>query len=180
MIEVLVSIVILTIGLLGFAALFARVQQAGNEAYDRAQALLLLESMVNRISANRPAATCYAITSSAGAPYLGVADSGNSGIPACEGYGDALSQASANSDLAEWELELRGSAEKAGTSNAGGALNARGCVFRDAVTGAYTVAVAWQGMSDSAIPVNNCGLSRYGSESRRRVVWVTLKIATLL
>ena len=56
MIEVLVSIVILTIGLLGFAALFAKVQQAGNEAYDRAQALLLLESIVNRISANRPAA----------------------------------------------------------------------------------------------------------------------------
>jgi hypothetical protein len=53
-------------------------------------------------------------------------------------------------------------------------------VFRDETSGAYTVAVAWQGMSDSAISANNCGVSRYSSELRRRVVWITLKIATLL
>ena len=73
MIEVLVSIVIMTIGLLGFAGLFVRSQQAGIEAYDRAQALLLVESMVNRISTNRQTASCYALTPSSGEPYLGVA-----------------------------------------------------------------------------------------------------------
>lgn len=180
MIEVLLSIVIMTIGLLGFAGLFVRSQQAGIEAYDRAQALLLVESMVNRIATNRQTAPCYALTASSGEPYLGVADSGYTGIPTCSGYGDAGSQTRADADLAEWNVELQGSAERAGSSNAGGALGARGCVYRDTASGVYTVAVAWQGLTESAVPQNNCGANRYGSESKRRVVWVTLKIATLL
>ena len=180
MIEVLVSIVIMTIGLLGFAGLFVRSQQAGIEAYDRAQALLLVESMVNRISTNRQTASCYALTPSSGEPYLGVADSGYTGIPACRGYGDAVSQARADADLTEWNAELQGSAERMGSSNAGGALGARGCIYHDATSGVYTIAVAWQGLTESAVPQNNCGANRYSSESKRRVIWVTLKIATLL
>ena len=66
--------VILLVGLLGLAALMTSSQKAESESYQRAQALLLLQDMVERINANRAVAACYAITTdpSAGTPYLGV------------------------------------------------------------------------------------------------------------
>jgi type IV pilus assembly protein PilV len=56
MIEVLVSVVILLIALLGTAGLIARSGQSEMESYQRAQALTLLKDMVARINANRQAA----------------------------------------------------------------------------------------------------------------------------
>src|SRR4051812_34767512 len=62
MIEVLVSLFIVTLGLLGLAALQAKAQQAELESYQRAQALVLVQDMVDRINANRKTAGCYAFT----------------------------------------------------------------------------------------------------------------------
>ena len=62
LVEVLVSVVILLVGLLGLAALMTNSQKAEAESYQRAQALLLLQDMVGRINANRAVAACYAIT----------------------------------------------------------------------------------------------------------------------
>ncbi len=73
LVEVLVSVVILLVGLLGLAALMTNSQKAESESYQRAQALLLLQDMVGRINANRAVAACYAITdATAGTPFLGV------------------------------------------------------------------------------------------------------------
>ena len=65
LIEVLVTLVIIALGLLGLGAFQARSQQAELEAYDRAQALVLLNAMVNRINSNRQTAPCYAVTTGA-------------------------------------------------------------------------------------------------------------------
>ena len=59
LIEVLVTIVILAIGLLGMAGLEARLQTSEMEAYQRAQALILLNDMASRISANGANAAFY-------------------------------------------------------------------------------------------------------------------------
>ena len=53
MIEVLISIFILTVGMLGAASLQFRMQTAELEAYQRTQAIVLLQDMVARINANR-------------------------------------------------------------------------------------------------------------------------------
>ena len=53
MMEVLVSIVIVVIGLLGLAGLQSRASVSEMEAFQRAQALVLLQDMVDRINANR-------------------------------------------------------------------------------------------------------------------------------
>ena len=179
LLEILVALVIVTFGLLGLAALHVRVQQASFEAYNRAQALVLLEAMVSRINANRYTAPCYAITGTGGTPYLGVADSGYVGTITCSGYGDPGTQQLAVNDLTDWDATLRGTTERIGAANAGGALGARGCVSFDATTSTYTVAVAWQGLVDGPVPANACGANRYGAEAQRRVIWTTLKIATL-
>ena len=47
MIEVLVSLLVITFGLLGLAGLQTRMQQAEFESYQRSQALVLLYDMVD-------------------------------------------------------------------------------------------------------------------------------------
>ena len=53
MLEVLVAIFILTLGLLGTAAMQSQMQATQVEAYQRAQAIVLLQDMVDRVNANR-------------------------------------------------------------------------------------------------------------------------------
>ena len=51
MIEVLITIVILAFGLLGLVGLQAKVQLAEVESYQRAQAVVLLNDMADRLNA---------------------------------------------------------------------------------------------------------------------------------
>jgi type IV pilus assembly protein PilV len=193
LIEILVTLVVIALGLLGLGAFQMRTQQMGLEAYNRAQALVLLEAIVNRINANRQTAPCYAITTAAGTPYLGYADVNHVGPINCAGFGDVNTQQLAVNDLTEWNTQqlavndltewdqvLQGAREAVGLTATGGALGARGCIIFDAVTTTYTVAVAWQGMTETVAPTVACGNNRYGTETRRRIVWTTFKPATLL
>ena len=183
MLEVLVAIVITVFGLLGLIGVQAIAHQAELESYQRAQALIMLNDIVERINANRGSATCYAITSAAtGTPYLGTNTGGGyAGTPNCTaGYVNIQTKALADSGMAEWDQTLQGAAEAAGGGgNVGAMSGARGCVSYDPVANVYTVAVAWQGMTDTFAPVVNCANGLYGPETKRRVVWTTLQIAKL-
>ncbi len=53
LIEILVAVLILAVGLLGFAALQITAVSAGQESYFRSQALIVAESLADRIRANR-------------------------------------------------------------------------------------------------------------------------------
>ena len=53
LIEVLISLVIIAIGLLGLAALQGKAQKAELESYQRSQALILLQDVAGRLRANR-------------------------------------------------------------------------------------------------------------------------------
>ena len=59
MVEVLVTLVILAFGLLGVAGLQTKVGVAEMESYQRAQALLALSQMTERMSGNTAQATSY-------------------------------------------------------------------------------------------------------------------------
>jgi type IV pilus assembly protein PilV len=197
LLEVLVTIVIVVIGLLGIAGLQARAHVAELESYQRAQALVLLYDMVDRVNNNREAAACYAVTTDAanGTPYLGtVAGGSHFGTPAC-GVSTTAANTLANSAITAWDDLLRGAAEKkgAGATEVGAMIGARGCVSYDSTTefinatsganiagtGIYTLAVSWQGMADTFAPTVACGKSLYGSETKRRTVWVSMRLATL-
>ncbi|HKA45906.1 MAG TPA: type IV pilus modification protein PilV [Burkholderiales bacterium] len=180
MIEILVTIVIVAVGVLGLGAMHLRVQQAEMEAYQRIQALTLLSDMVDRINANRQTAQCYAFTAGGGAPYLGATGSGHLAAPTCIGFGSVATQALAVNDMTAWDGYLNGNSETQGGNAVGAMIGARGCVSYDAATGTYTVAVAWQGLSDMPAPTVSCGDNLYGAETKRRVVWTTLRIATLI
>jgi type IV pilus assembly protein PilV len=197
LIEVLVSLLIALIGLLGLAGLITQSQQAEMESYQRAQALILLQDMVNRINVNRKVAHCYTTssptTTSFGTnQYFGV---GSTLVASC-GYdtttplpvqktGNASASdaqmGTAVMDMVEWDDDLKGSAESSGGSNVGAIIGARGCVVELAAD-TYMVSVAWQGLSSTFAPPSglNCAKNLYGGDdSLRRVVSLTLRVANL-
>lgn len=183
MLEILISLLLIAIGLLGMLGLQAQATVAEFESYQRGQALILVHDMVDRINANRGAALCYPITTNAaaGEPQLG---SGTANPICVTPTGTAVTRAMADKDLEDWDNALQGAAEVQGGVNVGAILNARGCITRDALTGNYRVAVAWQGMSTTIAPTAvdpsaTCGLNQYGNEALRRELSITFRIADL-
>lgn len=174
MIEVLVALVIIAFGLLGLAGLQTRLQLSEFEAYQRSQALLLLDDMVSRISTNRINAAAY------------VGD--DVGVGTCPATAPTNR---AEADLQDWCNALQGAGETQSTSKLGAMLGGRGCVeplasaFADG--GYYRVTVAWQGLVPAGSPVVECGRDAYdsgagtpcASDQCRRVVSTVVRIANL-
>jgi type IV pilus assembly protein PilV len=175
MIEVLITMFILMIGLLGVVGLQARAQQAENESYQRTQALVLLRDMADRIYANRIAAASY-ITGT-------TVPLGNGSTKDCSAPGTT-----ADVDLCAWSAALVGAAESSGgacnvTTGAncvGAMIGARGCITSTAAD-TYLVEVAWQGLNTTAAPPGSvaCGSGSYGVEEQRRAVTTVVQIANL-
>lgn len=134
LIEVLVTIVILAVGLLGLAGLQMRLQSSEVEAYQRTQASLLLEDIANWMGANRKNAASYATGS---ANPLGTGDS----QPAtCAGGGQGF-------DSCQWSNVLKGAAEQSGSNNVGAMIGARGCI-ENLGADQFQITVVWQGLAD--------------------------------
>jgi type IV pilus assembly protein PilV len=174
LIEVLVTLVILVFGLLGIAAFQAKAQVGAVEAYQRAQAVVLLQDMRARLAGNPAQAGDYKTT----AP-VGTGDG-------LTGDCSAATTASA-SDLCEWSRALKGAALAAGsTSKASSAvIGARGCVeelqAKDETPGLckpgiYRLTVAWQGLHPTKAPALACGKDLYGDDSNRRAISVRVAI----
>lgn len=173
LLEVLITMVILAVGLLGLAGLEARLHSTELEFYGRSQALILLNDMASRITSNRNAAASYVTASP-----LGV------------GANCTTSTATqAQRDAGEWCNQLQGAAEVSGTSKVGAMIGGRGCV-ESLGNGEYMVTVAWQGLvPTSAPPISvSCGANLYNGAAAntncvndlcRRVITTVVKIATL-
>lgn len=162
MIEVLVTIVIVTVGLLGLAGLQARIQSAELESYQRVQAIVLLQDMVDRLKANRNEAVNY-VTTSVGSGSTAIV---LSACAAMTGY---------QRDLCEWGGALQGASESdSGGVRLGAMIGARGCISNPVAVMPYEfiVSVAWQGMTPTAVPTaSTCGAGQYGTnDALRRVI----------
>ena len=149
MIEVLVTIAILAIGLVGLLQTQGRLQKSEMESYQRTQALILLNDMASRISTNRANAVDYVTTT-----FLGVG-----GEVACTSTGTELQEV----DSREWCEALQGAAETIASSGVGAMVGARGCVEEVVAGSQYMVTVVWQGLIPvSAPPVTvTCGAGLY-------------------
>lgn len=169
LIEVLVTVVLLAFGLLGIAAFQAKAQVGSIEAYQRAQAVVLLEDLQARISGNPAQAAAYVTDPET---PLGTDDA--------PGDCTALSERSAR-DKCEWSTALQGAAEVIDDTgaSAGAMLGARGCVTEvqarnDAPgvcqPGIYQLTVAWQGLHATRAPSYTCGSGEYGPETSRRAI----------
>ncbi len=178
LIEVLVALSITLIGVLGLSGLIVRSNQAEMESFQRVQALILLQDMVDRLNANRQVAACF--SNGATGNVLGTATSGVSPSLSCT-LGTAQQNAQVTADLVAWNKLLLGSAEVAGTAKIGAMIGARGCIVQtDATNNIYVISVAWQGLAPTSAPGNTCGQNQYGNNDQlRRVVTATVRIANL-
>lgn len=194
MIEVLVTLIVLALGLLGIMGLQARGQQAELESYQRAQALVLVQDMVDRMNANRSDShnKVYVNGVVATFPVGGGGNLVNCGALTGAAY-----------DLCDWTNQLNGAAEVlsgggCSTANsvdcAGAMLGARGCITYNAGTelvdstganlsgtGIYTVTVTWQGVAATSAPPASitCAQNLYPQDTMRRAVTATFRIADL-
>jgi type IV pilus assembly protein PilV len=174
LIEVLVTLLVLSFGLLGVAGLQSKMGLAEMESYQRAQALLALADMTARISANSSQAPNYITAGSVG-----------TGDPPA----DCTTLAGPARDLCEWSNVLKGAGEQNLTGNVGGMKDARGCITQLQAQdpslgvckpGIYQVSVAWQGLSPTIAPAAGlaCGVNSYGPDANRRVIAATVSAAT--
>ena len=144
MIEVLVTIVILAIGLMGLMQMQTRLQKSEMESYQRTQALILVNDMASRISTNRADVDSYDTTGLSPA-YLGA---GGNNTPCTSTYAaDGLQLG----DSGEWCQALLGAAETQAGSSVGAMLGGRGCVQLIDVS-EYMVTVVWQGLTPISAP----------------------------
>jgi type IV pilus assembly protein PilV len=170
LIEVLVTILIASFGLLGLAGLQAKMNSSVFESYQRSQALALVQDMTQRMQANRNNNTSYIVSTTA---PVGTGDS----QPA-----DCSTLATrAAIDICEWSNALKGSAESAasGGANAGAMVGGRGCVEQLQVQNTtagicqpavYRVTVTWQGFAPTVAPSVTCAANAYGSDDLRRAM----------
>ena len=179
LLEVLVTIVIMASGLLGLAALQVTLVLAEAESYQRAQAILLVNDMVERITTNRREAVNYVSTS-----FYGVTNLSPLAPPSpCL----ASTPTQVTRDLCDWSRSLQGAAETvaSGPTPVGGLQDGRGCVetvqAEDAsagvcVPGVYRVTVAWQGANRTTEPAVACGSGLYGGTGYRRAISTLVSI----
>jgi len=185
MIEVLITMFILAVGLLGVVGLQARAEQAETDSYQRTQALILAQDMADRISANRTVAfdtttSPYVIATTA---PLGTGSAKDCSAPAT----------TADIDLCAWSNALIGAAESyggtcdtsaastRGANCAGTLLNARGCITSPA-THVYLIQVVWQGMTPGYAPPGSvlCGANDYNAiDDYRRAVTTVVQIGDI-
>lgn len=172
LIEVLVSMVVLSVGLLSLVVLQGRLHVLQMESYQRSQGLILLNDMASRIALNRNNADSYLTASPLGVDIT------------CP-TGTATRQ---EADFAEWCAALQGAAETLSGNQVGAMVGARACIENIAAS-EYLVTVAWQGLAPVSAPPASvtCGANLYNGAAGapcendlcRRVVTTVVRIATL-
>ncbi|MBP8924750.1 MAG: type IV pilus modification protein PilV [Pseudomonadales bacterium] len=176
LIEVMVAVLVLSVGLLGIASLLSVTKRSEHQAWQRSLALSLADGIVERIRVNPGSAVAY----DTGGGALG----GGTIVTMptdCTTQSCSTAQMAAW-DLWEWERRLDGAAIRdADTNSVGGLIEPHGCiVFQSAGgtlpnTGKLRVVVSWRGLTDTsdAVPAAGqiCGPGNAGTlASRRQVV----------
>lgn len=180
-IELMVALFILSVGLLGLAALQAQAYRAESESYDRSRALMLIDNIVARIKNNRNALGCYGFTTTTADSTVGF---GTATPPVCDGFGTIETRATADGDIATWHSALLGEQESLGATPIGGATEGRGCItYVETGAGTFqlTVSIAWRGTGKGFTSTNTCGRGQYGADdSVRRVVSRTIVLGKFI
>jgi type IV pilus assembly protein PilV len=164
MIEVLIALVVLAFGMLALARTMAIATLDELESFQRSQAMVIAQDVVERINANRKQALQY--------------------VGEYEAAGQTLDCTVEPTVLLRDKCEVRNRLLGAGTlvaaSAIGAPIAARACV-RETAPGSnmYYVAIAWQGMQPTAAPDSDCGEDAFDQEANRRVFSTVLRIATL-
>jgi len=174
LIEVMVTVLLLAIGLLGLLGMQTRASATEFESYQRGQAIALARDMQARLLSARGIVSGYldpAVSSLDGSIFVGngtdaatFADAdGNCRAPVA---GDLASFAAAQ--VCAWGRELQGASMRDGTGAIGAMAGARGCLIRieppqqNALADIYVV-IVWQGIEPRTDPAADAPAARCAS-----------------
>lgn len=150
LLEVLISMVVLSIGLLGIAGLQATSKRTSYEALQRTTAVMLTRDIIERMRTNPDQI----------AAYNGTVDTTTITHNDCSAATCTPAQLAAY-DLFEWQQAILGANELSDTGvNTGGLVSPVGCITVAAACTSclVTVAIAWRGMTKLSDPsIDTCG-----------------------
>lgn len=139
LLEVLIALVILSVGLLGLAALQAEGLRGSSSALQRTTAVSYVSDIADRMRSNRDALSDYVVTMDGDGEDQGCVDTHSSGtaVPAND---CTLSNEMADNDVFIWKVEMRANGYDGSIAAVGGVANQ------------FIVTVAW---SDRTLAAGN-------------------------
>ncbi len=173
LIEMLVALLIFSIGLLSIAGLQTVSKQANFEALQRTSASQIAYGLLEDMRVNADAVDVYL-----GAGEVGSGSRGGEPAPNCADTAVCNAAEKATHDLWFWEQVLDGNLEMNGTAATGGLVLPTLCITGPAGGGAgvYTVTVAWRGTASlNNANASNCGAASgdYGADNEfRRIMQI--------
>jgi len=174
LIEVLVTLLVLTVALLSAASLQVLSKRSNFDAAQRTTAAHLAEDLLERLRSNAGSAINYIPVGTLGGGTLGVAPP----VDCLAVAANCTPLQMAQFDLWQWEQQLDGVMESDNGRATGGLVTPTACITGPGFggNGEYTVAIAWRGMTDLANPdINACGegTGNYGEANEfRRVIQI--------
>ena len=173
LLELLVALVVFSIGFLAVAGLQTVSKQANYESVQRTSASQIAQGLLEDIRMNGDAADIYR-----NAGEIGNGSFGNEPAPNCHTGAECNSTQKAAHDLWFWEQILDGNLETNAGAGTGGLMLPTLCIDGPAVGGAgiYRVTIVWRGGASITNAVNNpCGAAtgNYGDQNQfRRILQV--------
>ena len=170
MVEVLVTLVIVSVGFLNMAALQTTAKRSNFDAVQRTTAVMLAHDVVERMRANPLALSGYLIGSAGGGTLTAPALS-------CTTGARCTPLQLAAQDLYQWEQSMDGASEArtiSGTlTQTGGLASPTSCITGPVSGGAgiYTVTIVWRGLMElTNASANTCGVGtgNYGANREFR------------
>ena len=175
LIELLISLIVFSVGLLGIAGLQMVSKKSNYESIQRTVASQVAYGMLEDMRANGSGISIYAA-----APDLGGGKLAGLPVSNCRNVNTPCSPAQkAGQDLWYWERILDGAQEVGAEGQSGGIAFPTLCIDGPAggLAGIYTVSVAWLGsvsLSDPEGSTCGSGNGQYGDgDANRRVLQVT-------
>ena len=173
LVEILVTLILISIAVLGSASMQVFAKRANNQAMQRTAAAYLAQDLMERMRSNRSSLENYLPVATLGNGSQGTAPAVDCAAVAA----NCTSQELAAFDLWEWEQNLDGATEQANSTNAGGLNLPTACITGPlgGIGGIYQVAIAWRGLDEHPNPtINDCGstTNRYGANNEFRHVLV--------
>lgn len=163
LLELLVALVIFSIGLLGVTTLQTVAKQANYEGIQRTTASQVASGLLEDMRMNGDAIDTYRT-----AAALGGGARGAEPVPNCRVGAECNSVQKAAHDLWFWEQALDGNLETSGGAGTGGLMLPTLCIDGPAVggPGIYRVTIVWRGSASLTNMTNNtCGAAsgNYGA-----------------
>ncbi|UZR27525.1 type IV pilus modification protein PilV [Methylococcus mesophilus] len=170
LIEVLISVFVFAVALLGLAALQITARKTAFESAQRSLAAAIAQDVLERMRLNTEALASYTATINANTTFSDSLDcTGPANLAAC--------------DRRDFQRSLLGSTETTGTgantSKVGGLANPTLCVTSSNAggSGRYTVTIVWRGR-DQSLPEpgsenesDTCGNGQYGTNNEYRRIF---------